>query len=334
MRVLLTGANGHLGANTARALLKRGHQLVAFVRAGADLRGLEGLDVELAVGDITNKQAVLSAATSCEAIIHSAAVFQWWCNDPQTIMRPAIQGCKNVFEAAAYHHIKRVVYTSSVVAIGCSDDSHHLLSSDDWNSQPHTPYAKAKTQSERIAWQLAKQYATELIVLCPGSILGPYDYRITPSMRLLRDFAAGRAVAIDSGLTIIDVRDAAAIHALAIEQGQAGKRYALVAENISFGDFANLISQKTARRIVHFNSSRWLAKSLALLMELSARITAKDAMFTRALIDEYWQRYQHVFAADSFTEFDYQPRALHQTLDDSLQWLLQIRALKPFQLRD
>ena len=75
MKVLLTGANGHLGANTIRELLKRGHDVVAFVRPTADRRGLAGLKISYAEGDVTDSNALIRAAEGCDVIIHSAIFF-------------------------------------------------------------------------------------------------------------------------------------------------------------------------------------------------------------------------------------------------------------------
>ena len=85
MRVLVTGANGHIGANTVRALLERGHDPVAFVRETADLRGLDGLDVEIVTGDVLDLDSLRRAAEGSEAIIHHAAVFRMWARDPHDI---------------------------------------------------------------------------------------------------------------------------------------------------------------------------------------------------------------------------------------------------------
>ena len=74
--ILLTGANGHLGANTARALLAKGCTVKAFVRKTSDLRGLAGLDIQYAYGDIRDKASVMEAVKGCDVIIHQAAVYK------------------------------------------------------------------------------------------------------------------------------------------------------------------------------------------------------------------------------------------------------------------
>src|SRR5688572_13878598 len=118
MRVLVTGANGHLGANLVRELLSRGHEVVALVRPTADLRGLRGLPITVAHGDVLDAASVDAATAGAEAVVNLAAVYKMGSIDVDAIVRPAVEGIQNVLSAAAKHGVRRVVHTSSTVAIG------------------------------------------------------------------------------------------------------------------------------------------------------------------------------------------------------------------------
>ena len=89
-KILVTGANGHLGANIVRSLLKKNYEINAFVRKDADLRGLTGLPVNYCFGDILDPEALIKAAFGCEAIIHSAAVYRVWARTTEEVMRAAM----------------------------------------------------------------------------------------------------------------------------------------------------------------------------------------------------------------------------------------------------
>ena len=151
-RILVTGANGHLGANTIRALLKKNYEVNAFVRNNSDLRGLVGLPVTYFFGDIKDGEALTTAATGCEAVIHHAAVYKIWAKTPEEVMEPAIEGTKNIFKAAAKVGIKRLVYTSSTYSIGTSKDPNQSLTENDWTVQDNVPYgiAKAKKRADSV----------------------------------------------------------------------------------------------------------------------------------------------------------------------------------------
>ena len=321
MRVLLTGANGHVGANTARELLNRGHEVVAFVRSTSDLRGLDGLDLDYAQGDVTNGESVKSAAEGCDAIVHTAAVYQWWTKDMESIAVTAVEGAKNVLEAAKHVRIQRVVYTSSVVAIGTTTDPETVLTVDHWNDNAHTQYAKAKTHSEREAWKMANAYDIPMIVLCPGTVFGPLDYKITPSTALILGMADGTGQSFDSGLAAVDVRDVARIHAQAVERGETGKRYAIVGKNVTLKQLGETVSKYTGKEVKHFGASPAIGKVVAGIMELGARFTGKPPVLTRALIDDYAGRYQFVDATPTKTEFDWSPIEFEDTVRDTVDWL-------------
>ena len=186
-KVLITGANGHVGAHTVRAVLDQGHKARSFVRTTSDLRGLEGVDTEIVYGDVLDRESLLKAADGCDVIVHTAAVYKTWVDDPQEILQPAVEGTRNAFEAAKEVGCKRIVYTSSIAAIGNSGSFSDMRTSDDWvpEDRIHTPYARAKRDSERIAWELSEEYDIPLIVINPSGVVGSLDYRITPSTRFI-----------------------------------------------------------------------------------------------------------------------------------------------------
>lgn len=121
-QALVTGANGHIGSNLVRELLDHGYAVVAFVRDGADLRGLDGLDVTLVRGDILDEEACEPAAVECDYVFHLAAPYLTWARDPSTIIDPAVRGTENVLRAAKKRGVKRVVVTGSCNAVGFTGD--------------------------------------------------------------------------------------------------------------------------------------------------------------------------------------------------------------------
>src|ERR1051326_3694735 len=111
---LVTGANVHVGNNLCRELLARGRRVRAMIRASADPASLAGLDVEIVRGDIMDAAATARAVEGCGRVYHTAAGFLMWSKDPeQDIIRPSVEGTRNVMEAAAHAGVEKLVYTSS-----------------------------------------------------------------------------------------------------------------------------------------------------------------------------------------------------------------------------
>ena len=119
---LLTGGTGFVGAAVARALLARGHAVRALVRHGSDRRNLDGLALELVEGDLTDPASLARAVAGCRFVVHVAADYRIWVPDPEAMLRANVEGTRALMLAAVDAGVERVVYCSSVAALGLTDD--------------------------------------------------------------------------------------------------------------------------------------------------------------------------------------------------------------------
>ena len=251
-KVLVTGANGHLGANTVRCLMARGHEVAPMVRQGSDLRGLAGLGLAYRYADVLDGEAVQAAMDGCEAVVHCAAKYATWARDPDEIVAPCMAGTRNIFKAARSTGVRRIVYTSSVAAVGNSGDPDELRTADDWNEDARHAYVAAKTQGERIAVELAAQTGIEMVRLCPAYVMGPGDYRITPSMKVwAQDMVNGAGFTFEGGVNLVHVFDVGEVHARAVDMGEAGARYIVGGENVSVRRVGELVQKWTGVKPPH-----------------------------------------------------------------------------------
>ena len=326
-RVLVTGANGHLGANTVRALLGHGHQVVAFVRPAADLRGLASLNIEYARGDVLDADSLIAAASGCGVIIHSAAVFRYWSKEPETIVNTAATGVQNIFTAALKNRVRRIIYTSSTYAIGFSDRFDRPRSTDQWNEDPRSLYAIAKTRAEKAAWRLADETGLPMISLCASGMWGPYDYRITPATRWIQGMVDGWLPIIDTGGSFVDVRDSAEIHARAVTMGQPGQRYAIVGHDLAYADISRFITKLTGVRHLYLNLGRRLTLLAGDLFELTGRLTGWEPIATHGFLEEAYERYLVADGRPADKAFDLRPRPAEATIADAIRWLLHTGAI-------
>jgi dihydroflavonol-4-reductase len=319
-KILVTGANGHLGANTIRSLLKMNYEVNAFVRKNADLRGLAGLPVTYCFGDILDLPALAKAASGCEAIIHHAAVYKVWSKSPEEVMRPALEGTKNIFNAATEAGVKRLIYTSSTYAIGTSKDPSHILTEKDWTDHDYVPYGIAKTKSERLAWELSAKNNITMISLCPAAIYGRYDYKVTPSHRLLFDILRGFGMTVKGVLSVIDARDAGELHALALTKGKPGERYILSGGEYEMKEIGKLTAEISGKKVLYLPFGRSINLATASLMELIAKSTGWDPPFTRGLGKEYSHRYARYDNSKTIRDFNHSFYSLEDTIRDTVRW--------------
>ena len=299
MKILLTGASGHLGYATTRELEKQVHEVVALVLPSSNLKGLEGTRAQIAYGDVLDPAAVRKFARDCTAIIHQAAVYRLDMDKPEEIIRPAVEGTRNVLEAASELGIKRVVYTSSIASIGASTSPDQLLDGTTWNTSTALPYAEAKTQSERIAHELARTLGLELMVMCPGAIMGPGDYRVTPSHGIILALTSGGPIPA-GGFNPVSVFDVASLHVQALTRGVPFKRYVAASrDNITYRQTYDIL------------------RAIA------------GAGFKEAPDGEVGPAYYAYYnIAETLKDFQYDPMAARDALKSAYDWLTFTGALK------
>jgi len=253
--VLLTGATGYLGAYVLQELLKKGYRVRASVRNAKKAEELQQLvpghkgQLEFAfVADITQRTAFDEAIKGVDYVIHCASpVALANVGDPQKeLFTPAIEGTLSVLEAAAKEHtVKRVVITSSTAAVMdlAKDLKTHVITEKDWNpvtleqalatTDAFVWYIYSKTAAEHAVWKFVEERkpAFEVVTLCPPFIFGPIAHHVeklsdvTTSVGFIYAYLNGKAT-VDPvvGWAVVDVRDAAVAHVLALEKKEAANQ--------------------------------------------------------------------------------------------------------------
>jgi dihydroflavonol-4-reductase len=245
--VLVTGATGFIGRHVAQEFLGAGYEVVALVRRGGE--GTAPAGCRLVVGDVCDRLAVGRAADGCAAIIHVAGKYSLARHAKREVMRTNVGGTATVV-AVARATGANLVYTSSVATMGIRADG---LPGDEDTPLRHRQtvgaYKRSKVDAERLVAQAATAGVWATIVN-PTAPVGPGDVRPTPTGRIIRDALAGRMFGyVDTGLNLVDVRDVAAGHRLALERGVSGRRYILghAAGNLRLRDIFAAVSEISGR---------------------------------------------------------------------------------------
>ena len=221
--VVVTGANGHIGNNLCRQLLEKGYTVRGTVRS---LDKAPDLDMEFVEADVLEKQGRDKTLNGAVGLFHLATIYATN-GDGQLILDTANQGTENVLRAAAAVGIKRVVYTSSVAAIG-STPKGVVKDESNWNDNFSLPYTQAKTESEKRAWELAEELDIDLRVINPSGVLGGSFSRPTPSTDIIGDAMKGKYPVVPKiPLAFVHVDDVATAHRMAYEIDEANGRYVL-----------------------------------------------------------------------------------------------------------
>ena len=118
LKAFVTGGSGFVGVHVVRALLERGHRVRCLVRTSSVRDNLAGLDVDAFTGDLQDADSIRRGVEGCDAIFHCAADYRLYVRDPAPMYATNVEGTRNVMQAAADRGVSRVVYTSSVGALG------------------------------------------------------------------------------------------------------------------------------------------------------------------------------------------------------------------------
>jgi dihydroflavonol-4-reductase len=324
---LVTGASGFIGSRIVQQLVERGQRVKALVRAGSDLRGLQGLPtdrMQLAYGDITVSHTIYRALANCDRMFHVAATFEVWAPRPERVLDPAILGTRAVLEAARQRCLKKVVVTSSAGALGTTSSSAVMDETHEFNLADPETYVLAKYEADKIARQMSSE-GLPLVIVMPTFVYGPGDLRPTPNGRALVEylkFSAYRAPAPEGGINVADVDDVALGHLLAMEKGRVGESYILGGENVTYEQMFDMLGEITGLPVPRKISSGMLSFAAG-FMELKARLRGGSPIITRRLVRDYVGSYVWTTSEKAQRDLGYSHRPARQTLSRAVRWFLQ-----------
>lgn len=278
MTVLVTGGTGFVGAHVVRALLARGGDLVrCLARPGGDRSNLDGCDVEIVEGDLREPASLRAACAGCGEVYHCAADYRLFVRRPRDIYASNVDGTRHLLAAAAAAGAERIVYTSSVGALG--------LEQGDLPGTETTPvsvaamvghYKRSKYLAERAALEAAAAGAP-VVIVNPSTPVGELDVKPTPTGRIIVDFLSRRMPAyVDTGLNLIDVRDVAQGHLLAADHGRVGEKYILGHRNVTLVEMLRMLADITGLQAPRLRLPHWLPVGAAALATGWARLAGGE----------------------------------------------------------
>lgn len=231
---LVTGANGHLGNNLVRELLKRGENVRASVRDLNDKEPFADLNCGIVYADLMDKDSLRMALDGVDILYQVAAVFKHWAHNPEEeIIIPNIEGTQNIIEAAKEANVRKIVYVSSVAALSLDKtNSKGKIDETTWLEDSHgNAYFDSKAQSEKRAFELSEKYDLDMVSVLPGAMIGGEFLKKTPTMIGFDSILLGKMkINYITEMTPIDVSDVAQGMIAAAEKGVKGKRYILANE--------------------------------------------------------------------------------------------------------
>ena len=317
--ILVTGASGFIGWHVARMLVETGHRVRALVRPGSQVREIE---VEAVTGDLRDPESLQRAASGCGLVFHVAADYRLWAAHPQELYDSNVGGTRNLLEAARNTGVERVVYTSTVGCIGVPQnglgDEASPVSIEDMSGA----YKRSKFQAEQAALEFAGN-GLPVVIVNPTAPVGDHDVKPTPTGKIVLDFLKGDMPAfIDTGLNLVDVRDAAKGHLLAAEKGKPGERYILGCENLTLAEILRRLAELSGRKAPSLRLPYGVAYAAGLASTAWANVTGSEP---RVPLDAVRMARKKMFVSHEKAkqELGFNPSAVDGALTRAIEWFSQ-----------
>ena len=245
MIAYVTGASGFIGGHVVRELRA----------AGAEVR-----DDWI---DLADRERLRSAIEGCDAVFHLAALYSYEAPAAEH-ERVNVEGTRTVVELCRELGVRRLVHTSTCGTCGPVEgrEATEEDSPPDWELA--VPYKRTKLEAERIVLAAASE-GLDAVVVNPTTPVGDGDRFPTPTGRMIEGIATGRyrAFLARTGVNVVDVRDVARGHVLAIEHGKAGERYLLGGANLTLGELFSAVAELAGRPRPRLRVSYRTARALA-----------------------------------------------------------------------
>ncbi len=321
MKVLVTGANGFLGSWVTRALCKEGHEVYALVRKRSDLSELTGVPCKYVHGDVTDIHSLLETFKGMDAVFHLAGVIAYKKSQRKLMEKVNVQGTANVVEVCREYKIPRLIYLSSVVAIGASFTPDKVLNESSEYSIEHLDlgYFETKHQAEIIVKNACTKGDIDAVILNPSTIYGAGDAKKgSRSMQL--KVARGKLQFYSSGgVNVVAAEDVVSAILSAWKNGKNGERYILAGENILIKDLFSMIAESAGVKPPHFQIPDQILHAVGSAGDLMEKVGLKGPLSKE---NAYTATMYHWFdSSKAQQELNFKPRPAKEAINNSVKWM-------------
>ena len=319
MRVLVTGAAGFLGSHVARQLVARGDTVRVLMRASSTNRAIADLPLEYVTGDLRDAASLDRAMAGATRVFHVAADYRLWAKRSQDIYDSNVGGTKNLLDAARRAGVEQLIYTSTVATIAVDRPELPTERTDARLEEMVGHYKRSKWMAEQEALSAAKS-GLPVIVAMPTTPVGPWDWKPTPTGKIVLDFLNGKMPGyVETGLNFVGVEECAAGHLLISEKGKVGERYLLGGENLTLKQMLDTLANITGLPSVKMKIPHGLALSVAYAETAFSRLIRREPQIPVEGV-KIAQHMMFVDASRAQKELGFRPGPVAEALARAVRW--------------
>jgi dihydroflavonol-4-reductase len=276
MTTLVTGAAGFLGSHVARQLVARGDDVRVLMRVSSTNRAIADLSLEYVTGDLRDPASLDRAMKGVKRVFHVAADYRLWAKRSQDIYDSNVGGTKNLLDAARRAGVEQFIYTSTVATIAVDRSELPNEFTDAKLNEMVGHYKRSKWMAEKEALSAAKA-GLPVIVAMPTTPVGPWDWKPTPTGKIILDFLNGKMPGyVETGLNFVGVEECAAGHLLVAEKGKVGERYLLGGENLTLKQMLDTLAKITGLSAPKLKIPHGVALGVAYANTVFSRLAGRE----------------------------------------------------------
>lgn len=317
MKSLVTGANGFTGSHLVRRLLKRGDEVIAYVRQTSDLSRLEGLPIQFIFGAITDQKALTEAMQGVEQVFHIAAYVELGLVDADLMHQVNVQGTQAVLASAQAAGVQRMLHCST---IGIYGDTQGRQIDETFTREQQgfsSAYDSTKFYGQQAVDQAA-QSGFHVVSVMPSGIFGLGDPHFGPVVQQflkggLKVWAAG-----DRVTGIVHVDDLVEAMILAIEKGQRGDHFIISAGELTTNEMFEVFSRETGIPVPKEVPAP-LVRLAGNLLDPIGHLLKWQPPISRERVHYLYDRCVRVDATKARKELGWTPRSVEATLQELVQ---------------
>ena len=319
MKTLITGAAGFLGSHVTRQLVARGEAVRVLMRPSSNNRAISDLSLEYVTGDLRDPESLARAMRDVDRVFHVAADYRLWARNPQDIYDSNVGGTKNLLAAAKNAGISQLIYTSTVATIAVDRPDLPTEATDASLEEMIGHYKRSKWMAEREVLQAARE-GFPAIVAMPTTPVGPWDWKPTPTGKIILDFLNGKMPGyVDTGLNFVGVEECAAGHLLLAERGKLGERYLLGAENLSLKGLLDTLAGITGLPAPAMKIPHGVALGVAYVESAFSRLVGKEPQIPVEGVKIAGHK-MFVDCSRAQKELGFQPGSVSAALERAVRW--------------
>jgi len=328
MKVLVTGANGFLGSRLTRALVQQGHEVHALVRAQSDLSELKGVKCTYVYGDVTDLDSLYKTFGGIDTVFHLAGLIAYKKADRLKMEKINVTGTANVIDACLTKGVRKLVYLSSVVAVGAGYTSDQILNEDsEYNvGRLDLGYFETKHAAEKLVLAAYKEKNLDCVILNPSTIYGEGDAK-KGSRRTQLKVAQGRFNFYTSGgVSIVGIEDVVKAIIAAWTKGRSGERYILSGDNITIHELFDMIAEEAGVRKPQHKIPNAVIFMLGYIGDTMEKFGKQGSLS----IENAWTATMYHWFDNSKAkkELGFNPRPAREAIRNSVRWMKENGLLK------